>query len=488
MNEFGRGGRRGAFPSPDGASMIHTMPYLPSWPPTSAVTRVGVVVQTGIATDVQTLLSFFAHLIKGNRLASLVDFENRDGLFTRVHRSIKFCLLTIGHQEEEAQFAFFLTDPAQLADAGCSFTLSPQQIIAINPNTRTAPVFRSRLDGELTARIYGNVPILIDERKGTQGNPWGIGFRQGLFNMTSDSNHFRTATALSDEGYVPDGTGWVAGDKTSAPEPQRTHRYLPLYEAKMIHQLDHRWASFTDSGKTEDATTTQKANPHWEPIPRYWVPVEEVTALLDSQGWNRPWLVGWRNTTKARNKRTVIATVIPLAGVSHKMPLMLPECNQDTKRIALLLANLSCLVYDFCARQKIGGTDMSLFIYKQLPVLPPSAYGEVAINFILPRILELTYTSHALPPWAKDLGHSGPPFPWNEERRARLRAELDAFYAHAYGLSRNELRYILDPADVMGSDYPSETFRVLKEKDIKAHGEYRTRRLVLAAWDQLFGG
>ena len=121
-------------------------------------------------------------------------------------------------------------------------------------------------------------------------------------------------------------------------------------------------------------------------------------------------------------------------------------------------------------------------------MLPPSAYGEAAINFILPRILELTYTSHALAPWAKDLGHSGPPFPWDEERRARLRAELDAFYAHAYGLSRDELRYILDPADVMGSDYPSETFRVLKEKDIKAHGEYRTRRLVLAAWDELEAG
>lgn len=483
MNEFGRECRfeftaRGKFNSYSLFAELAT---------SLSLARAGVVVQTGIATDYNTA-SFFAHLIKEKRLASLVDFENRDGIFTKVDSRQKFCLLTMGHQEEEVQFAFFLTDPAQLADAGRSFTLSPQQIIAINPNTRTAPVFRSRSDGELTAKIYGNVPVLIEESKGPQGNPWGIRFRQGLFNMTSNSNHFRTAAALSDEGYVPDGTGWVAGDKTSAPDPQRAHRYLPLYEAKMIHQLDHRWASFTDSGKIENATPAQKANPRWETTPRYWVPVEEVTARLEVQGWSRPWLMGWRDITRATNERTVIAAVIPLAGVSHKMPLMLPECSQDTKKIALLLANLSCLVYDFCARQKIGGTDMSLFIYKQLPVVPPSAYGEAAINFILPRILELTYTSHALAPWAKDLGHSGPPFPWDEERRARLRAELDAFYAHAYGLSRDELRYILDPADVMGSDYPSETFRVLKEKDIKAHGEYRTRRLVLAAWDELEAG
>ena len=81
--------------------------------------------------------------------------------------------------------------------------------------------------------------------------------------------------------------------------------------------------------------------------------------------------------------------------------------------------------------------------------------------------------------------HFSPPFAWDEDRRAHLRADLDAFYARAYGLTRDELRYILDPADVKGPDYPSETFRVLKEKEIRQHGEYRTRRLVLAAWDRM---
>ena len=68
------------------------------------------------------------------------------------------------------------------------------------------------------------------------------------------------------------------------------------------------------------------------------------------------------------------------------------------------------------------------------------------------------------------------------------RADLDAFYARAYGLARDELRYILDPADVKGSDYPSESFCVLKEKEIRQHGESRPRRLVLAAWDRMEAG
>ena len=88
-------------------------------------------------------------------------------------------------------------------------------------------------------------------------------------------------------------------------------------------------------------------------------------------------------------------------------------------------------------------------------------------------------------PFARDLGYDGPPFAWDEEHRAHLRADLEAFYARAYGLTRDELRYILDPADVKGPDYPSETFRVLKEKEVRKYGEYRTCRLVLAAWDRM---
>lgn len=85
------------------------------------------------------------------------------------------------------------------------------------------------------------------------------------------------------------------------------------------------------------------------------------------------------------------------------------------------------------------------------------------------------------------MGYHGEPFRWDEVRRAQLRAELDATYARLYGLTRDELRYILDPKEVHGEDFPGETFRVLKEKEIRLHGEYRTRRLVLEAWDALEG-
>jgi hypothetical protein len=136
--------------------------------------RAGVIVPTGIATDATTA-PFFASLIKSKRLARLVDFENRERIFPSVYFRVKFCLLTIGRNEPSAGFAFFLTNPAQLANAERNFVLSPESIAAINPNTKTAAIFRARADAELTAKIYARVPVLI-HGEGAAVNPWGISF------------------------------------------------------------------------------------------------------------------------------------------------------------------------------------------------------------------------------------------------------------------------------------------------------------------------
>ena len=464
--------------------------------------RAGVIVPTGIATDATTT-AFFAALVEERRLAQLVDFENSAPLFGSVHRSFKFCLLTLGRNEGAARFAFFLTDPAQLAEPERNFTLGPEQIAAINPNTRTVPVFRSRADAELTAKIYANAPILIEEGKGREGNPWGIEFRQGLFNMTSDSGLFRTARQLAEVGFARESTDWVrsdqcpsqgvrAGDKIDGGSlplldgGPRAMRYVPLYEAKMIHQFDHRWAGYDEDGESSaDLGTPEKQSPACEPAPRYWVPDTEVNERLAAKGWNRGWLMGWRDIARATDERTVIATVFPRVGVGHTLPLMLFDSDRHSKSLSGLTANLCALSLDFAARHKVGGTHLTFFIYQQLPILPPTFYTEPHLAFLVPKVLELTYTSHALAPFARDLGYDGPPFAWDEEHRAHLRADLEAFYARAYGLTREELRYILDPADVKGPDYPSETFRVLKEKEVRKYGEYRTCRLVLAAWDRM---
>jgi hypothetical protein len=255
----------------------------------------------------------------------------------------------------------------------------------------------------------------------------------------------------------------------------------------MIHQFDHRWAAYESDGKTSrDVTGDEKRNPTFEPLPRYWVPENEVDARLSAKGWTRGWLMGWRRNARSTDDRTMIAGVFPESGVGDSAFLFRSSCQSPAT--AALIGALDSLVLDFIARQKVGGVNMSFYFIEQFPVVHPDALSDRELAFITPRVLELTYTSHSMAPFARDLGYVGPPFPWDDDRRALLRAELDAFYARAYGLTRDELRYILDPADVKGHDYPSETFRVLKNNEMKHYAEYRTARLVLDAWDRMEGG
>jgi hypothetical protein len=297
-----------------------------------------------------------------------------------------------------------------------------------------------------------------------------------MFHMSNDSHLFMTSAKLMDAGFAREGTDWIKGSE----------RYVPLYEAKMIHHYDHRWNGYADNGSdTLDVEPHQKADRDFEPQPRYWVPTAEVDRRLGAKGWDRGWLMGWRDIARATDVRTVISGVIPRVGVGNQLPLMLFADSRAVLLSAGVVGNLASLSLDFAARFKVGGTHLNFFIYQQLPIIEPAFYSASRLSFLTPRVLELVCTSHAMAPFARDLGHEGPPFPWDEERRALLRAELDAFYARAYGLTRDELRYILDPADVKGPEYPSETFRVLKDREVREFGEYRTQRLVLAAWDAM---
>jgi hypothetical protein len=434
--------------------------------------RAGLVLPSGIATDDSTS-AFFGEISK-NRIVQLVDFENREKLFAAVDSRMRFCLLTIG-AADAARFAFFLTNTEQLNDPRRSFTLTAEDIARLNPNTRTCPVFRSQKDAEITSGIYKRVPVLWDENK-PDGNPWGIKFMT-MFHMSADSGLFRDSRR-----------------KSELADP------VALYEAKMVHQFDHRWATYVgDTDDSRDMTDDEKSDINRAVHPRYWVERAGVDARLADKQWDRGWLLGFRDITNATNERTTIAGIIPRVGCGNKYPLLLSK-NMTPSLIACLVGNLSAICLDFVARQKIGGTTMNYFYLKQFPLLHPNNFQEEIKTPIIQRILELTYSATNMEAFYKDIvfenesydlragSERGGPWQWNPERRAVLRSELDAIYARLYGLTRDDLRYILDPSDIMGQDYPSETFRGLKGKEIRHLGEYRTRRLVLEAWDKLEQG
>jgi len=422
----------------------------------------GIIMPTGIATD-DTTKNFFGDLVASQRLAQLWGFENEAFIFPGVHHAFKFCALVISGQNTKMvspDFVFFCRAFEQLRQPDRHFNLSARDIALINPNTLTMPVFRTRMDAELTCEIYRRVPVLENEQ--TASNAWGAHFLT-MFHMSNDSGLFFT-------------------------EPRED--CLPLYEAKMFWHFDHRYTTYEgatqanlNAGILPQTNEAQKISPSFQVKPRYWVPISDIENRLVN--WDRKWLIGFRDITSAVVERTAIFCFLPRVGIGNNAPLLL--IHPDATMACCLVGNFNALVLDFVARQKVGGSHMNFFIAKQLPVLSPDTYSPSNIAFIASRVLELVYTAYELKPFAEDIGYHGEPFRWDEERRALLRSELDAYYAKLYGLTRDELRYILDPQDVYGPDFPGETFRVLKEKEIKQYGEYRTRRLVLEAWDRLEG-
>jgi hypothetical protein len=428
--------------------------------------RAGLVLPSGIATDDSTS-SFFGEISKG-RIVQLVDFENREGLFAGVHRSFKFCLLTIG-SAEAARFAFFLGNTEQLKDPRRSFTLTSEDIARLNPNTRTCPVFRSQKDAEITSGIYKRVPVLWDENK-PDGNPWGIKFMT-MFHMSADSNLFRDIKRRNE-----------------------LNNPIPLYEPKLIYFYDHRYATFEGcdeiqiaNGSANDFSVKEKKSGK-KIIPRYWLDQSEVLLKTSEKFEKDQFTLCFRGVTSVTNERTMISAFIPLYGAQHNLQLI--RCQGGMQHAALICANLNSIILDFVCRNKMGSY-LSLFCIKQLPLIPLEAYSPDLIKKIILRVAELSCTNDEMLSLITFFGIEQPCngyFLWDEERRSNIKSELDAIYARLYGLTRDDLRYILDPSDIMGDDYPSETFRGLKAKEIRHLGEYRTRRLVLEAWDKLEQG
>ena len=224
------------------------------------------------------------------------------------------------------------------------------------------------------------------------------------------------------------------------------------------------------------------------------------------------WLMGVRDVTNSTNERTVVGTVFPLSSVGHKLPLL----TGSTGPMTALPALLSSFAFDYALRLKMGGTSLGFFIARQLPATRPAVFeeptrwgmdGESVYDWLLPRILELTYVSWELEQFACDCGWDGPPFVWDEERRFFLRCELDAAFFHLYlpahrngewqpprqvgGACLKETweqlaeltHYFPTPRDAVS--YIMETFPIVRRKDETRHGEYRTKSVILDIYDAM---
>ena len=445
---------------------------------------VGLLTPSGIASD-KTAARFFKGVATEGRLKALYDFENKKVFFPDVHASFKFCVFVASPSPigEAADCAFYLHGVAELDDEERCFPLTADAFARVNPNTGTAPIFRTRRAAALTTGIYERLPVLVDRSSGEEAKSWPVKYAT-MFHMTNDSGLFRTRAELEEqEGAWPTG-----GNRFGSPAGE----WVPLYVGRMIHLFDHRAASVEVNAEnlhnvalSGDISAEQKADPAFVPTPQYWVPSAEV-----SFPYGHEWTIVFRDIARATDARTMIPAAVPLVGLGNKVPAI--HCAQaevGRRTAGLLLANLGATILDFVVRQKVHSTSLNLFILEQLPVIEPDRYENVrfgpktAGKIVSEAVLELTYTAHDMAPFARDMGYVGedgdvgPPFVWDEERRLLLRAKLDAVFFHLYGVT-----------DRVDARYVYSTFPIVEREETAAYGSYRSRELCLAWMNALAAG
>ena len=456
--------------------------------------RSGIVVPASIAFDTFNRF-FFDYLTTNKRIHTLFGFQEIRQFFPDTDSRIPFCLLCVGGmgQFQEGDYVFDIENLSELSDQDRHVNMSSVEMQLFNPNTLTCPLIRSSRAASILKTMYRSIPVI--RRESSHSNPkvtpW---YYESLLLVMLDSNNdeLKSTERLLGLGGVFANNSYHLADKS----------WLPVLEGKMIDQYNHRFASYEHVGdgrpsKLPEANLNDLANPNYTPSAFYWLPEQTVADRLAQRGWTKKWVLAWRDVTNAASERTVRATITPPVAHADSAPLFL---LQPPRLASVVVAALNSFVFDFVARQKIGGLHLRDNTMAQLLLPPPCEFEVFApwcssskvSDWISDRLLELTYTAWDLQAFAEDCGWAGPPFRWEEERRFQLRCELDAAFFHLYLRSEDEWRKqpaaltqaFLTPRDAVS--YIMDTFPIVKRKDeAKFNGDYRTKRTILEIYDAL---
>lgn len=439
----------------------------------------GLLVPSGIATEMSSQ-RFFSALMEQDSAKCVYDFFNkkRDGklFFPDVYYRFKFCVLVFSPERTTfngCKFASFVRDVSELAQEGVVFDMTLAHFEHVNPNSRTAPIYKAARDKLISTRIYDGFPVLVERSGGEAVRAWPVRYSTP-YHMANDSGLFRTRAELEGkEAAYPVGHNRfrnAAGD------------WVPLYEGKMVQAYDHRASSIVTvaknvhrSGQGLVATLEDHQDADFQPEPRYYV---RAAAPLSVE-------VAIKDVTSTTNARSIIVCLLPPCGAGHTLPLLqvpIIDVVQRARVQSLLTANLNSIVLDFIARTKILSNHASWYIIEQLPIVPPAIYDTThfgtksAGDIIAEAVLELTYTANDMAPFATDLGYVkadgsvNPAFMWNEDRRLHLKAKLDAVYFHLYGITdRDDVRYIYSTFPIVEREEMATWTNTYRSRDLCLH-------------------
>lgn len=399
-----------------------------------------------------------ASLLRDFRVSSLFGFENARGVwFAAIDTRMKFALYCAwrGGPTTEIPAAFAVSSEGRLQAAREQPLQLPVSLLReFSPDALAVMEFSNQLEINVARKMYSRFPRLGDE---VEGLPTWVPATE--VHMGNDNDLFES-----------DARGW------------------PLYQGSMVTHHDYRAKGYL---------TGHGRNVTWEPLvfgspaklirPQWRIHPDQIPSKTRDRVTR--YRIGFCDVGNATNQRALMAALIPPKTVcGHKVPTIEFDPH-DPAVMMLWLAVANSLAMDFIVRMKVALT-MSLSLLASLPI--PRAVSSndattracalaVRLACAGPEMVDFLRTVERVPALVGlDLTPSNDP-----EERDRLAAELDVVVARdLFGLTRQEMQYLLEPRDVLGPDCTAETFAALRRAEEREFGEYRTRRLVLEAWDR----
>ncbi len=411
-----------------------------------------------------TWKGFTDYLIRSGRLREVFDFKNWEMLFSSVGYHERYSLTTMGPElpETSLQLAVGLTNPAQLTDGKSIIAVDRAFPRRVNPETGTLPQCETPEDLRILTRIAETLPTLGQ-------SDWRARYTTGL-HMTSEAAELRDRESLEAEGFKLSGSWFVSASE----------KFAPVYEGKLIHQYDHRFATFDGipaekrfgiKAATINPTDEQKEDRNFEIVPRYWVRSRFFEENAAARGISMDWNLAFRDTTNViSNFRTAVGCVVGPTAFNYKCPNVVIESG-DAVASALFLSMFNSVPYDYLLRQKFYGANftksmlLQSFVVSRAAVIPYEAQ-------LLDAVVALTNTSESVAEFCRALERAHP-CETNLKQRIEIRARIDAIYFDLFGFSANEVGYVFD------------TFPIWREKSKEKWGRFYEKELTLELLNKL---
>ena len=385
---------------------------------------------------------------------TIYDFQNRqpDGTkwFPSVHPQYRFALVTLGPVSPggRVHMCFDAGSVADILNPGRAYAQQASAIARLCYGKFKLPMFFTPLDGMIAETAY------------TSGRALGSVLDQPgaiatlMFNFGTEEKRLKVELANA----VAQREGLVR-----------------VFEGEYIHQYDHRHAHGNRAGGVERVEPSQKLSAHYVPTTVALLPRSFVEARLrDLFGEPPSHILVLRRQARAKDSFIGIAAIVPSEAVEGSLSC-LATSDRSAASSAFLCANLNSFVFNYLLRGRQSGPNVNKGVYYQIPVVDRVAeqHPLVSHEWVLQRVIELVYTAWDLSGFAQELGYDGAPFAWDTRRREWIRAELEAGFFHLYGLQREHVEHVVD------------AFDVLKRRELKVFGEYRSGTQILRAYDRV---